>query len=365
MPEHQPAMIARWICPLLLSALPGPGADPPPGREVAEATIASLGRIERLLVDYYLASADGKLRPRTDRFVEAFGGDRYFSDNIHFTSREQEPWYDPNRRLMWTSPGLVTIYSPFNREARSHKPDPGASVPLSPYLTCIGWGPGRGKLETPSGADPFFLDDVLAADRADRVAVLSERARVNDLSCLVLVVDGGRDRIWVCPDRGYTVVKRAIRDRDGDGADFQCINGDFVEAAPGLWLPRRCNGLYTQKGEAARRRSFRIEATHLAVNEGVSDDQFRPSFAPGTHAFDEDGSLVAAIPGGMDLLDHWAAYGSTFFPPTDASMVFHAEDYTLMCIGVTLIAWGLWLAVPPGRVREASPVHAAPQPTGA
>lgn len=334
---------------LLLIALGGTNQavlPSPSAREVAAATLASRRGLERLLVDYYLTTADDDGPQRMDRFVEAFEGDRYYGDNIHFTSRESQPWYDYGRNSIWLASDRETTYFPFSRTARSRTRDPQEVVPVSSYLTCVCWRPGSDKVVTSKEADPFFLNDLLAPDRLDRITILPARDKVGGLDCYVLVIDGGRDRIWVCPDRGYAVVKRAIGRRTADGADFVFICSDFVQAAPSLWLPRACEGAQAQAKGPIRRRWFRIEVEHLAINANVSDDQFVPSFAPGTQTFDEQGTLVSAIPGGTDLLDFWVAFCATFFRPTGQSIVIQNEDYTLMCIGITLIAWGLWLGLP-------------------
>jgi hypothetical protein len=349
-------MIVQSMVLLFVTVLTGAVPDPPPGREVVASTAASMGRIDRLLVDYYLTSEDDHQPARTDRFVEAFDHDRYYADDMHFMTPGRQPWHDADRRQEWAFPDRVTIYTLFSRQAKNRKPAPGVGVPSSPYLTCIGWRPRSTKPTIPAQAQPFFLTDVLSAGLADQVTVEAGRVTVDGLSCYVLTADGGHNCTWVCPDRGYAVVKRVIRRRTEDGADFEGRCGEFVEAAPGVWLPRRCEGVYTWVKGPTRRRTFRIEATHLVVNGDVSDDQFRPSFAPGALVFDEDGALVATVPGGADHLDHWVIYGKTFFPPKGGPMVVQAEDYTLMCVGVTLIAWGVWLSQPSAPRRAACSV---------
>jgi hypothetical protein len=349
---------------LLLTALGGTSQavlPTPSAREVATATFASRHGLERLLVDYHLTSVDDDGPKRMDRFVEAFDSDRYYCDNIHFTSRESKPWYDQTRSWIWSASDRETIYFPFNRMARSRMRDPKEGVPVSPYLACVGWRPRRDKGVSLQEAAPIFLSDLLAPDRLDGITILPEQDHVDGLGCYVLVIDGGRDRIWVCPDRGYAVVKRAIRRRTEDGADFEFTCRDFVEAAPSLWLPRHCEGVQTQVKGPTRRRWFRIEVEHLAINASVSDGQFVPSLAPGTQIFDEQGTLVAAVPGGPDLLDFWVAYCATFFRPRGQSIVVQNEDYTLMCIGMTLIVWGLWLGLPTGQQLSANGPQEVPQ----
>jgi hypothetical protein len=342
---------------LLLIALGGTNQavlPTPSPREVAAATLASRHGLERLLVDYYLTTADDDGPRRTDRYVEAFDGDRYYGDNIHYTSRESKPWYDFSRRWIWSASDRETLYYPFSRTAGSRTRAPNEAVPVFPYLTCVGWRPRRDKVVTLAEAAPFFLSDLLAPDRLDGITILPKQEIVNGLGCYVLIIDGGRDRIWVCPDRGYAVVKRAIRRRTEDGADFEVTCGDFTQTAPSLWLPRRCEGAQIRANGPIRRSSFWIEVEHLAINANVSDDRFVPSLAPGTHMYDERGTLVATIPGGTDLLDFWVDYCSELFRPTGQSFVIRNEDYTLICIGITLIAWGLWLGLPTDQQRSAN-----------
>jgi hypothetical protein len=347
----------KSLMALLLLAAPAAPPDSPPPRTLVPAGAIAQDRIARLLVDYGITSREDDGPSRTDRFVEAVDGDRYFSDNIHFTRPGAEPWHDPERRQTWAGPGGTTILNLFERTATTTGPGPVEASLLSPYLNCIGWRP-RGSAARPSiYGHEFFLRDVLDVDRKGRAVVLPESDVVDGNPSIVVVVDDGRDRIWLCPKLGYALIRRSLKRSDAKAADIEYRCSDFLEITPGLWLPRKCAGEFRWIEGEHRVRSFEIGVTHLAVDEGVSPDLFLPALPPGTIVLDEDRKVISSVPGGADLLDLWAAVAVTFFPPSSTPGPTHREDYTLAFLGLALAGWGFWLAGPPMARRAGRVDH--------
>lgn len=84
-----------------------------------------------------------------------------------------------------------------------------------------------------------FLPESLERDAA-RYRITSQTEDIDGASC-ILVERAGVDRIWVDPSLGFVVRKRELffgPDFPAQTLDRITYNRDFVEAKPGLWLPK-------------------------------------------------------------------------------------------------------------------------------
>jgi hypothetical protein len=282
---------------------------------LAVAVVESQMRINRLWCDAYMFNTENGQPAQTLRVVHGVDQNRRYVEIIHDASPSILPWHDPFRNQTWTDKRKSVMFRLFERNAYCWKSSERDFDNLL-YGDCLGWRqPGEVALRYVLNGRRFALMDVFAVDQRPILRLLPEPEVWNGLACRVVVADGGRDRLWICPDRGYALVHRIWQPSDKKGmvAEFTC--SDFEQVTPGMWLPKTCGCEFRPLGEEGEPHSYRLEVEHVAVNDKVPDSLFEPQFLPGSHIFGTSGTLERSIPGGTDLLDLWVAVLLSDYPP--------------------------------------------------
>lgn len=346
-------------CMLTVLCVCVPAPSPPPVRDdslnrLVAAAVASQKRIDRLLCDAYLYGPRDGQPGKTLRVVHAAGQDRRFLEVIHGASPSLPAWHDPFRNRSWRDPQKAVMYKLFGRHAYYWNPSEDDLDNLL-YGKCIGWRqPGEVALRHLAAGRRLALIDVFARDQWSGLRLLPGPEVWAGLTCRIVVADGGRDRLWICPDRGHALVHRVVQPGDANGmvGEFTC--SDFGEVAPGLWLPKTCACVYRPAAGGGPSRSFRLEVVRVLVNRDVPDEVFEPRFLPGTHVFGTSGALESSVPGGTDLFDLWVAELVTYFPRVGPRSGEPSRAGSVLCtFGTVLLVLGaeFWLgpARPGGR----------------
>lgn len=339
------------MCLGLLVCLCAPSSSPAarpanPLQNVASGVVSSQGQVERLFCDAYMFNTRDGHKTETLRVVHAADRDRRFMEIIHNTSQSLPPWDDPYRNLSWCDLRKVVVYKPFGRHAFYREPSEALLNNLL-YGRCIGWRqPGEIPLRHSGvGGRPFALLDVFADDQRSTLRLLAEPEVWDGLTCHVVIADGGRDRMWICPSLGYALVRRIWQSRAETGTVTETTCSEFEQVTPGLWLPKVCERQSRPgRGERASPSSFRLEVNRVAVNREVPDGVFEPQFLPGTHVFGTSGLLEKSVPGGTDLLELWVAVSVRHYPPVaPRHQELSAADMFWATLGSVLFGCGLAL----------------------
>ncbi len=173
--------------------------------------------------------------------------------------------------------------------------------------------------------DHPFLPEFLQVNRSN-YRLLPDREEVDGVSCCVLEW-AGMDRVWIDPEHGFAIRRRAYHWGPGDQLKYEIFNRDFREVKPGLWLPFTQAvdkyGSIDVDGEGKRLLGKIINKSVYVVRklefDNVEDDFFEVNLPPGTevndsirkmqyHVAREGGNpLEGPISQGMGLL-RWPAY---------------------------------------------------------
>lgn len=328
-----------WGAALLASSRSSDSVD-----QLADAVIESQMRINRLLCDAYMFNTENGQPGQTLHVVHAVDRDRRFVEMIHDASRSIPPWHDPFRNRSWRDMRKAVIFRLFGRNAYYWEPSEKDFDNLL-YGQCIGWRqPGEVALRYVFNGRRFALMDIFAVDRRPTLQLLPEPEEWSGLTCRVVIADGDRDRLWICPERGYSLVHRVWQPSDKKEmvAEFNC--SDFEQVTPGIWLPKTCGCEFRPLGEEGEPHSYRLEVEHVAVNGQVPDSLFEPQFLPGSHIFGTSGTLERSIPGGTDLLDLWVAVLLNDYPPIRPAHAGPSEmDLVWITMGSVLFVAGIVL----------------------
>jgi hypothetical protein len=313
---------------------------------ICNAITTAQSKIRRLLADFYMESRE-KDTTETDRELYAIDGDRRFLDFVHHTSPNREPWLDPYRFQQWSSwPDTLTTLLVMQRRAMTStnrlRID---EFRGSPYADCLGW---KSPLEAEGmrlvSGRRFYLCDVFDGAQAQKLKCYPERETVEGLACVKITADGGKDTLWICPERGYSLVRRIWEPTSADQRRVEYRCRDFTQVEPGIWLPKSCDGLI-ETADRASSRSFQMKVVHLAVNESVPKEMFEPTYPPGTQILDTRAQLVKSIPGGTDLLDLWIAVACKLFPPRNSSLHEANWDLARSLVGTLLLLIGIFMPI--------------------
>lgn len=351
------------VVALATTAEPGPSSSGQDLADLAAHVAATQKRVKRLLFDCYVEVRSSDAGSRTDRYVEAFGHHLRFADIMHNTSPETPPWLDPRRLRMWTNPDGRKWLFVFERNLHTYKLVKSRPFPTTIYTDTIGWRPpGEPMSEHLVGGRRFFLIDVFDPAKLSHLELSSVSEVVDGHSCVLVRTKDGRDRLWICPDLGYALVRRSLRPEKGRriSADYRC--GDFRQVRPGVWLPMTCSGASKWKPGEGQSRLFNLKLVRVTINEQVPDDIFQPKSPPGTQIYDAEFRTHRTVPGGKELLDHWVAVVVSLHPPTPfqkglPSWVFLMQ---LMGMGVTVVGAALMRTSPvPRPTSDARTVEGA------
>jgi len=305
-------VLTSWI----MASMPGSAPGSAELEEISRSVLNSAGRVKTLLYDLEMSSRAADGSEQVDRCLMALSADRCFVDFVHFANIYTDPWLDPDRARSWSDQGGTTTLRLFERNAYRAGPESAAEQRASPYSQAIGWQPPAG----PSGAARgkvrnFYLDEVFAPAHLAELRVNPSHSVVEGLDCVEVVANDGSDRLWLCPERGYALVRRTFRHGPGDGLTVEYLNSDFLMVADALWLPRSCKGEFRDSGGGKFHHSFSLRVKTLGINAEVDANIFRPELPPGTHIYDEEDRLIGSLPGGEDLLDLWLLVSLKLFPP--------------------------------------------------
>jgi hypothetical protein len=295
--------------------------------DISRCVLTSTGRIETLFYDLEMFSRGADASEQTDRCLMALRNDRCFVDFVHFANIYSDPWLDHNRARSWSDLGGTTTLRLFGRNAYRAGPESVPEQRASPYSQAIGWQPpGGAKRADRIGAKPFYLDEVFSSENLPKLRIEPVQSVIDGRPCIEVVANEGSDRLWLCPDLGYALVRRIFRPSQADGFTVEYRNADFLPVEDGLWLPKLCKGEFRQSGDEKVHHSFRLRASALAVNGSIHDAIFQPDLPPGTHIYDEEDRLIGSVPGGKDLLDLWIIVGLKLFPPQGRAVLIGDQE---------------------------------------
>lgn len=299
----------------LLSALIS--AEPPSPDPIVVPAAEALRKIERLLCDSYMFNSVEGRPAGVLRTTHAAALDRRFLDTVHEAERGKPAWRDVSWKRAWVTPREGVMLDLFRRSADYWDAPPESDFGNLLYAECIGWRPSQEpRVRHLADGRRFSLIDVFSSDNASALKLDPKVDIWEGLACRVIVADGGRDRIWICPDLGHAMIRRIWRAGEAGDIVAEYRNADFAEVESGLWLPRICECEFRYPpGIARATHDFRLEVERVAVNDGVPDAVFVPHFPPGTRVYGADQRLRSSIPGGTDAMGLWAAVVAIEFPP--------------------------------------------------
>ena len=153
----------------------------------------------------------------------------------------------------------------------------------------------------------WFYPHCLRSDLQSFYTVLPQLEQVDGAWCHVLFRDK-RDKIWVDPKLGGAYRRRdRYNEATGGKVVLMCrySTSDFVEAAPSIWVPKRCTRL--DFAPAANPPNYwnkpylelHVDVEKVAVNQ-VTNEDFNISVPPGTIVVDKNGSF--ALKGNKEYL---------------------------------------------------------------
>jgi hypothetical protein len=250
--------------------------------------------------------------PLVDRFAMVLTGDSCFLDFMHRVGPGDSPWRDDARFQLWLTPNGITLFHPF-RLALRRDPPPivAASLQkywLSPFAEAIGWHPQVEFFEALQSSSNY-LDAFMAKDRRVQLAVFPQADTVGAYKCVVVEAKTPQDRLWLCPDLDYALVKRVTVIDLATSTQRTVHCRAFKKAAEGLWLPREVDVEMRESANQGRvLSSFRIDVQNISVNEDVplAVFQFRPP--EGTLTYDSAENVIGFEQGGESALDLWAIF---------------------------------------------------------
>lgn len=159
----------------------------------------------------------------------------------------------------------------------------------------------------------WFVPNALQAE--DRFRVEPKLERVDGRLCHVVSSDA--DVLWIDPDEGCVVRRRAMFRRTGP-TDPGMLNAlyvlqDFRQTDPAVWLPTKC--LRVDYGTHDEPKS--LQGKELAVNRitaeyevnTVADELFELEIPPGTLVVDQRKQIAYHMPQGVEQLDAAIAEG--------------------------------------------------------
>lgn len=343
-------------------------AEPPSPASIAVPAAEALRKVERFLCDSYMFSADEGRPDAVLRTTHAAALDRRFLDTVHDAERGRPAWRDVSWKRAWVTPREGVMLDLFPRSASYWDAPPESDFGNLLYAECVGWRqPQEPRVRYLVAGRRFALMDVFADDRISALELEPVADDCGGLECRVIVADGGRDRIWICPGLGYAMVRRVWQVDDSGDVTAEYRNADFVEVGPGLWLPRTCRCEFRYPpGSTRAARDYRLEVERIAVNGGVPDAMFEPRFPPGTRVYGADRRLRSSIPGGTDAMDLWAAVVAAEYPPAPPPEPGPSiAALACMTVGTGLLCFGCFASlsssarIGPGRLSSAGAIRAA------
>jgi hypothetical protein len=217
---------------------------------------------------------------RDYRFL--YDGERFYGQGIHCT---------PPKKPMNTEAAVF-----FGETHRDYERN-GRAL----YMDCIGspyydgghLGPwlrqaSLGKIKFPPVPQRPF--SILKIFEGGGYRVRQAKETVGGADCWV-VEDGGQDKLWLDPAKGYALVRREWNWGANRPLQFRYQNSDFKEVAAGLWLPMtaQCEAMCDpdQGPEFAGKVEARFSVTVLKYQaNNVPEELFRFHYTPGELVID-------------------------------------------------------------------------------
>ena len=300
--------------------------------EVRRGAAAARAQIQSV---YYEATSQGRvaLTPagvlRPQRHVVAIKGYRRFVETIHLwpgsTWEEDADWTrnymrEGTMEVLWVLRRHAEVSREFSDVSNNPKLEPVFEEFL---LECSGWWPEDSSADASQQA--LVPEAALHKVLAHPDAVLKETLDVvRERPCVVVSVHEGHTQLWLDTERGGALVRRHVTLDNGLYAVYE--NSDFHEVAPGSWLPWRMERTLHRGdrpgdlsgGEPTILSQSIREVTKMEVNN-VADHLFKMQPPPGTIVVDKDHDTVEFIPGGLELLDEFAAISQKMVWPEKRS----------------------------------------------
>jgi hypothetical protein len=210
---------------------------------------------------------------------------------------DESSWQsDLNRRKLFLKNGVITeevssrrvaVEYPFNRSAID-------GVERYPLWAMLGWWPDGFPFECPRmHGSPTSLLDVINE---------SEQTTI-ERSGDYIIVSTPRESVELSLSHGLAIAQRIWFDADTRRPITTMVADDFVEIAPGIWLPWAFRVLWHDPERSSEVRTVTFQVTEAGVNDATASDFiFKPS--PGTYLVNADGSRDGRQiePGGFDLM---------------------------------------------------------------
>jgi hypothetical protein len=200
---------------------------------------------------------------------QVFDGERTGVEDIVTTPPAQ-----PN-----VSPASITLSTDTGRIRAGHYYMDSIGGPFSDFLVENGMSLER----------PF---SIVAALKRNPYVIGDKEEVVNNYKCLSMTY--GEDRISICREFGFAIVRRRVGYRSKKGDDFihEYNNYDFRKVAQNLWLPNRTHVRVTKSGVESENVLSRLVS--IKLGQDVPSGLFEISFTPGTEVIDASALGVKA-----------------------------------------------------------------------
>lgn len=214
-------------------------------------------------------------------------------------------------RSYWGSP-WSRVYGdfPFERDG----PFP-FKIQEQALFVALGWWPfeKRPWPELP-GSEPCVIPQIVRAKRHS----VSPRQELRGGEWCHVLENPGRDRLWINPDRGFSIVAREVYDAKTGAKISQIEASRFRKVGSGIWVPHEIRNIEydshapTSEGRRQRLLDSRIQILDVRVNGDVDDALFEPEPKPAGAIFvADDRSYEQIVPGGFEVMDKTVKWLST------------------------------------------------------